>query len=423
MRRLLATTLLAGLLSACALEPTRTPGLAAAGADRQILLTVHQDRDTAVQLRGAPSTRYATRRGYGPSPAVDRILNQLASEHALARVEGWLIASIDAYCEVFAVPEGADMDRLLVRLSEDPRVEIAQRMNVFEALGRYDDPYADLQGSVVDLEIESAHELATGRGVTVAVIDSRVDERHPDLGGRVAASRDLVERRRGYRGGEIHGTAIAGIIASQVNNKIGIVGVAPDVAIAALRACWAVHADSATARCSSFSLALAVETAMSLNAQVINMSLTGPFDPLLARLLDEALRRGIFVVAAAPETSDGADDFPASHEGVVTARAANSAEPWPQARSLRAPAREVLTTTPDGTYAFLSGSSLAAAHVSGVIALLLERDPAIDLSRLVDLLRESSEGAGPSASISACRALVRLTGQGLCSRRLEATLH
>jgi subtilisin family serine protease len=82
--------------------------------------------------------------------------------------------------------------------------------------------------------------------------------------------------------------------------------------------------------------------------------------------------------------------------------------------ALSAPGREILTTTPNAGYAFLSGNSLAAAHVTGVVALLLEREPAISAARLELVLAESSTGGTPAKSISACRALARLTGAGLC---------
>jgi subtilisin family serine protease len=82
--------------------------------------------------------------------------------------------------------------------------------------------------------------------------------------------------------------------------------------------------------------------------------------------------------------------------------------------ALPAPGREILTTTPNAGYAFLSGNSLAAAHVTGVVALLLEREPTIGAARLVVVLAESSNGGAPAKSISACRALARLMGTGLC---------
>jgi subtilisin family serine protease len=418
MKALLAASAIAALLAGCALTSSTGTGsleLVPSDSARQILLTIRQDRDTAVQLSGDPSSRYATRRGYGPSPSVERTLNQLAREHGLTRVDGWPIASLDVYCEVFAVADGVEIDAVIETLRGDSRIELVQRMNVFETLvGRYDDPYADLQESVVDLEIEAAHSLATGKGVTIAVIDSSVDTRHPDLRGQVSVNRDLVGARSGARGGEIHGTAVAGIIASHVNNTEGIIGVAPDATIAALRACWAIEANTSAARCSTFSLALALETAMNLDAQVINLSLTGPFDPLLAELLDAAMEHDIVIVAAAPEAGQGEAGFPASHAGVIAVRTANADVEGVLELALSAPGREILTTTPNAGYAFLSGNSLAAAHVTGVVALLLEREPTIGAARLEVVLAESSNGGAPAKSISACRALARLMGTGLC---------
>jgi subtilisin family serine protease len=417
LKTLVAATSMAMLLAGCALTSTGTGSAqhAPESSARQIVLTIRQDRDTAVQLRGEPNLRYATRRGYGPSPSVERTLNQLAREHGLTRVDGWPIASLDVYCEVFAVGGGVEVDAVIESLREDSRIELVQRMNTFETLvGRYDDPYADLQEALIDLEIAAAHSLATGKGVTVAVIDSSVDTRHPELRGQISVNRDLVGTRPGARGGEIHGTAVAGIIASNVNNTEGIIGIAPDATIAALRACWALEANTSAARCSTFSLALALETAMNLDAQVINLSLTGPFDPLLALLLDAAMERDIVIVAAAPEAGQAPAGFPASHAGVIAVRAANADADGLLDVALPAPGREILTTTPNADYMFLSGNSLAAAHVTGVVALLLEREPAISAARLELVLAESSTGGTPAKSISACRALARLTGAGLC---------
>jgi hypothetical protein len=419
MKGLLLVALL-GLLAGCASSAVRDAAALDPEGGRQILLTVHQDEDLALELRGATSTRYLTRRGYGPSPDVERTLNQLARQHGLTRVDGWLIASLDAYCEVLAVRESVDIDELLETLNDDPRVELAQRMNVFETqLGRYDDPYADLQESALDLEIAPAHELATGQGVTVAVIDSGVDTRHPELR-RVAVSRNFVLGTHGGQS-EIHGTAIAGIIASQVNNSEGIVGVAPNARVVALRACWAVAAASPTAHCSTFTLALALETAMDLGARVINMSLSGPSDALLGELLDEALERGITIVAAGAESASSSDDaFPASHAGVFVAEgAAGDAALAP--RALAAPAKEILTTTPGAGYAFLSGNSLAAAHITGVVALLLERAPEIGSTELLSVLKDSTNDARQTRSISACRALAHVTGTGHCAELSSRT--
>ena len=199
-------------------------------------MTVRQPATLAAGLTGAPNQRYLQRR-YGPSPSVDHVLTQLAREHDLRRVEGWPIQSLDVYCEVLTVPEGRDVADVLATLNRDPRVDLAQRMNLFNTqAAKYDDPYLELQSAASAMEVERAHELATGRGVSVAIIDSAVDADHPDLRGRVHSRAISWPTIRSLATARSMARPIAGIIASAVNNREGIIGVAPDVSIAALRA-------------------------------------------------------------------------------------------------------------------------------------------------------------------------------------------
>jgi hypothetical protein len=401
MIRALSSITVAVLLAGCAgTAPLGRGERAATDYDRQILLTLPGDGAMAAAFGGQPGKRYLRRRSYGPPASIDQALDALAAKHRIERVEGWPIRSLGIYCEVFRVPDGIVLDGLIAALMSDPRVDLVQRMNLFETLtSRYDDPYAGLQSSVLQLGLEQAHELATGKGVTVAVIDSAVDASHPDLMGHVRVGYDLVGRDTALRG-EVHGTAVAGIIASTAGNSEGIVGIAPDVDIAALRACWAIEPGGSAARCSSFSLAQALETALDLEPGVINLSLAGPSDSLLERLLAEAIRRGIIVVTAEPEHAGG-DAFPASL-------------PAAPHHLLAAPASEILTTVPQAGYAFMSGSSLAAAHVSGVIALLLERSPSISAADVAALLTQTAVGTVDAESINACGALEELTRVLIC---------
>jgi hypothetical protein len=402
------------LLAACAATNRQidVPASAAPDARRQILLTVHQNSDDALILRGSPGHRYQYRRGYGSSASVERTLNRLARRHGLARVRGWPIASLDVYCEVLEITDGTPVDEMIERLSSNPAVDIAQPMNSFMVLATlYDDPYIDLQRSIEQLDIGPAHAVATGKGVVVALIDSQVDNRHPELRGRVKIRRDLVDDRNA-RGGELHGTAVAGIIASAANNSVGIVGVAPDVTIAALRACWPDTISDVAATCSSFSLAKALEAAIDLEPNLINLSLSGPEDPLLARLLDRLVANGVIVVAAKSDLEAAA--FPASHDGVLAVQSERLAVSAAASDGLRAPSTEVLTTTPRDAYGFFSGSSMAAAHMSGVVALLLERDPEISHQRLAQILRDSTMADSGIESINACRALAAIGAGAIC---------
>ena len=420
MRRLAVAALML-LLAACSTTAQRedatavAASTAAAEAGRQLLLTVHQSAGLATGLTGAPGQRYLQRR-YGPTPSVDRVLTQLARDHDVKRVDGWPIQSLEVYCEVLEVPAERDLDAVIAALAVDPRVDLVQRMNLFATqTTAYDDPYLDLQTAATELEVEHAHRLATGRGVTIAIIDSEIDANHPDLRGRVRLARNLVASHPSGRNGEVHGTAIAGIIASAVNNNEGIIGVAPDVGIAALRACWAVTENGLAAQCSTFSLARALEVALDFEPNVINLSLAGPADPLLSRLLDVAIARGIVVVTAQPQTSASSVSFPSSHPQVLAAHSSVEAVNSPSPYVLPAPAREVLTTTPGARYAFLTGNSLAAAHTTGVVALLMEREPNLDAERIAAILTASTTHSPRSTSINACRALAGADAATLCA--------
>jgi subtilisin family serine protease len=384
-------------------------------AGARILITLPDAPSQALGLVGAPGQNYLRRRGYGPSPTINRNLNRIAREYGLRRVRGWPIDSIGVYCEVYELEGGQDANELLARLADDPRIDVAQRMNVFETLGsRYDDPFADLQTSVTSLAVEGAHEFATGLGVKIAVIDSQVDNRHPELRGSIQHTRDLVDGGL-VRTPELHGTAIAGVIASAANNTEGIVGVAPGAEILALRACWTIAPGTSGARCSSFSLAQALEVALQMEVQVINLSLAGPADPLLGKLLDEALARGVIVVAASADSTADPQNFPASHPGVIAAQSGIGTTGKIGPNVVNAPANEILTTTPDAGYAFFSGNSMAAAHVSGVAALLLERSPEMAGHEIAALLNATAIDHGESRSINACLAVARLMRIKACS--------
>src|SRR5437660_4929998 len=198
--------------------------------------------------------------------------------------------------------------------SLNTRVESTQRENLFRVLAQNYTLYP-LQPSAKRWHMDELHKITTGRRVRVAEVDTGVDVNHPDLSGRVAVARYFVDGRRDVA--EAHGTAVAGIIAARADDGIGIAGIAPEAKFLALRACWqAAETGDAAAYCSSFNLAKALQFALDENAQVINLSLGGPRDRLLERLLDAATARGITVVAAAdPALRDGG--FPASHRGVL----------------------------------------------------------------------------------------------------------
>jgi subtilisin family serine protease len=196
------------------------------------------------------------------------------------------------------------------------------------------------------------------------------------------------------------------VIAALADNGVGIVGIAPKARLMALRACWQLPPDQgAKTVCDSLSLAKALHFAITHDAQIINLSLSGPRDPLLGRLIDMALARGVTVVGAVDPDQPGGG-FPATHPGVVAV--ASDAAPALAGGFVSAPGRDVPTTQTGGRWSLVDGSSYAAAHVSGLFALLRARRPsARGLAALVTV-RGGSE-------IDACATLVQAIGSCDCA--------
>ncbi|HMA12082.1 MAG TPA: S8 family serine peptidase, partial [Steroidobacteraceae bacterium] len=314
---------------------------------------------------------------------------------------------------------GAAREALLQQLAGDRRVRLAQTMNGFAPRSQpYNDPYLAVQRGFQSIDAAGAQQWSRGEKVRVAIIDTGIDAGHPDFGGRVIVQRNFVDRDARRFGMDRHGTAVAGVISASANNSLGIVGVAPAVAIIALKACWQLDKQNDAAHCNSLTLAQALAAAINENAQVVNLSLAGPRDPLLNALVAAGVARGLLYVGASPADAP-ADGFPGGAPGVIPVDMAEAAAT--RGGVLRAPGREVVTLMPGGRYDFVTGSSLATAHVSGVVALLLARDRKLDRDAVYRLLAQSEAGPGLANSpINACVALARLLERAPCANTAAA---
>jgi len=409
-RRWGAVIAIALALSGCAALGT-AGGAAESEADVPAQL---QSRQVIVTLAPAPPERWATMRG------------ELARAYGLRPVGAFPLESIGVECAVFQVPADRSVDEVLTRLAADPRVETVQPNQSFSGLaGVHDDPYGDMQYGAHVIHADVAHRWATGRGVRVAVVDTGVDTTHPDLRDRIVKSVSFVQGGEQTVNEDSHGTAVAGVIAAVADNHIGIFGVAPEAQIVAAKACWHRRPEEIRAVCSSWTLAKAVDFAIAGDVRVLNLSLGGPADALLQRLIERAGERGITVVAAVMDQGGPAPGFPASLDSVIAVVASDQdgavhAPPFARTGVLAAPGVDVLSTAPHGSFDFRTGSSLAAAHVSGVVALLLERDPHLTPVQVRALLLSTAApvAAGSPAAVAgrvdACAALAKLVGAPAC---------
>ncbi len=384
------------LLAGCASEPvshdtfTRLSVAARDDAERQVVVTIEDSRaPRLVAAAGATPRALGGSVAYRGSALAQDIARDLARDYRLEWVAAWRIDVLGVHCVVFRVPGNDARERLLARLRADVRVESAQPMQRFHTSSQpltWNDPYFPLQRALVRMRVPQAQALATGRQVRVAVIDTGADTGHPDLAGRIAQSVNFVDADGTRFRRDRHGTAVAGAIAAAAGNGTGIVGVAPGVQLMMLKACWEAEPGSA-AVCNSLTLAEALAHAIERGAQVINLSLTGPADPLLERLVQRAVQDGIVVVAAdvAPRAGEPLP-FPLQVRDVIAIGDADDHAVTPTVNAARlrlgAPGHEVLTTVPGGRYDYVTGISMSVALASGVVALLLELRPAMPAAEL-----------------------------------------
>jgi subtilisin family serine protease len=396
-----------------------------------LIVAIDDKAETTPAPGSTPSARYGAL-GYASSTRAEATAAALAQALGLQEQSAWRIAPLQWRCMLYRLAPGANREAVWAQLAADSRVHLVQPLHEFKTLAtappakpptHYDDPYVGLQRGFIAIQAAAAQRWSQGDGVRVALIDSGVDADHPDLAGRVHRQRDVVGAEHAAApGGERHGTEMAGVIAAVANNQLGIVGVAPLAQLWAYRACWPVThgGSSGGSSCNSFTLAKALGGAIADGADVINLSLAGPADPLLQRLVEYATGRGAIVVGAmAAGVEPG---FPGDVPGVLSVTSSddtmlNNAGPR---LALRAPGRDILTLAPGGGYGYASGASLAAAHVSGAVAVLRTLQPGLN-AQTAHLWLTGGKPSATHTTINLCEAVRRLRPAADCSQSIATT--
>jgi subtilisin family serine protease len=197
-----------------------------------------------------------------------------------------------------------------------------------------------------------------------------------------------------------HGTAMAGAIVSHDR----LLGVAPGATILAVRA---FGKSNNTAEGTTLSILKGIDWAVSQGARVINMSFAGPRDPSLERALKAAHEKGVVLIAAAGNAGPKSPPlYPGADPNVIAVTATDvrdqvfrGANQGPQV-SVAAPGVEILAAAPEETYQMSTGTSIATAHVSGVVALMLERDPTLKPDDVRKILESTTTDLGPKGKNS-----------------------
>ena len=330
-------------------------------------------------------------------PQYANFLNDLKGKYGLTRVANWPLPAIDIFCVVFQLQDTSKKSAVIAALAVEPGIETAQAVQTFDTqTQQYNDPYLGLQHAVHSMQAIRSHEWSRGKGVRVAVVDTGTDNTHSELVSSTETTRNFVDKDAIQFRTDSHGTAVSGVIAANANNLKGMVGIAPDASLLAIKACWQSKQTERKAVCNSLTLAKALNYSIQENVDIINLSLTGPPDPVLERLVLKAIDNNIVVVGAKPPHDRKA--FPVSIPGAIAV-----SMPDKNARTISAPGKRVLSLEPNENYDFFDGSSFSTAHITGLAALLRSLAPKLTPADILALLEQSTDPT--SGMVNACRAV------------------
>jgi len=322
----------------------------------------------------------------------DAQVQDIAKRHKLRRVQSQHIALLNTTFYRWRIPDGRSVDTVVKQLSADRGIASVQRNSIF----RLQDEQAaksPFQYALAKLRLPEAQALSTGEKVKVAVIDSGIDADHPELAGSIEATFDALDSKEQAHA---HGTSIAGIIAAHATLK----GAAPAAKLLAIRAFGEAKSGASS---TSFVVLKSLDYAVSNGAQVINMSFAGPRDKLIERGLAAAAAKSIVLVAAVGNAGPkSAPLFPGADSHVIGVTATDASDAiFAKANqgayvAVAAPGVDILAPLPGGKYGVSSGTSLSAAYVSGLAALMLARNPALTPEEVRQALIQSARDLGPA---------------------------
>ncbi len=345
----------------------------------------------------------------------DAQADELARRHRLERIASQNFPLVGGTIGLFRIVDCRPADIVSRELATEASVRSVQPN--FRYLLQDQTPPTEgdpAQYALAKLRLPEAHRLAHGANVTIAVIDSGIDIRHPELANAIADSFDALGSREGPH---IHGTGIAGAIVAHAR----LMGSAPAARILAIRAFGVAPSG---AESTSFVILKGLDYAAAHGAQIVNMSFAGPRDALIERGIASAAAKGIVMVAAAGNAGAKSPPlYPAANTNVIAVSATDAQDKLFAASNrgghiaVAAPGVDIFLPAPDEKYQMTSGTSFSAAYVSGLVALMLERNPALKPSEVRAILmrtardlgspgRDDLFGAGEADALAAVSAVV-----------------
>ena len=319
--------------------------------------------------------------------------DELARRHGLARLRSQSFPLVGATIGLFRITSRRSIEIVSREFATEAGVHsvqpnfryLLQDQRTVPAEG---DP---VQYALAKLRLPEAHTLAHGANVTIAVIDSGIDVGHPEFAGAIADSFDALGSKEGPH---VHGTGVAGAIVAHAR----LMGSAPAARILAIRAFGSA---SKGAESTTFVLLKGLDYAAGHGARIVNMSFAGPKDPLIERGIAAAAAKGILMVAASGNAGPKSPPlYPAANPNVIAVSATDAQDKLFAASNrgayiaVAAPGVDIFLPAPDEKYQMTSGTSFSAAYVSGLAALMLERNPALKPDEVRAILMQTAHDLG-----------------------------
>jgi subtilisin family serine protease len=320
--------------------------------------------------------------------ASQETIDDAARRHGIGRLDAQSFTLTNSTIVRFGIPDGRPIETVLQQLQGDGAIQSFQanfRFVLSQSAMANAPAYSATEGDPAQyvlskLRLPLAHGLARGDSVLVAVIDSGVDTDHPEFNGVVAGKFDALDADEPPHA---HGTAIAGAIAAHSKLR----GAAPGARLLAIRA---FGSSAKTAEGTTFGILKSLDWAVAQNARIINMSFAA------------ARAKGAILIAAAGNAGAKSPPlYPAADPNVIAVTATDANDKLFGASNrgdhiaVAAPGVDILLPAPEANYQMSTGTSFAAAHISGVVALLLERKPALTQDNVRAILVSTAKDLGP----------------------------
>ena len=349
--------------SACASGPqTQSFDFSGSEALDEALVVVIKDPRSERALSNLNGPGYRAGIAYQDDPILHRYASRIAVDHSVEIVSEWPLRSLGVHCFLVSAATTSSKSAL----QDDERVLWVQPFNEFELKG---EPSSDLNNNAKIRDLFLKEFNAKGQDVQVAVVDTGVDKNHPDLVNSALAVQNF-SGSRGQPDNELHGTAVVGLIAANPQSHSGIQGIASGAQTHLLRGCW--QDEEGKGRCNTLTLALALDAAIELRPDVINLSLSGGHDRVLDELIAKLTAQGTLVVAAYDEKRELEQRFPSPRAGVIYAFGLDSpSQQTPPSKNVLIAPRHAISLAPMSGYDFISGHSIAAPQLTGMAAVLI----------------------------------------------------